>query len=948
MKSPSIEEETSANDLFVRLSVHELRGLERKTRAEIEEKKQELRSMVGEQYRDLISAADAIVSMKKAANAVQSKFDLMKMACDIDVISQKTVNAEPGNEAIVNEQRKYLYVSAAQMKLLVDVPEQIWHALESDQYLEASRLYLLAKMVYKNLLIEEGVPFVVIVIVQKQWDAISQFKNHILQRAESYLRNTICSAQLVTESLLSLMLLDDVTIKDGFRKLLSMRTVALQTVLESPKSKSTNTRTSRSHIIQQLNDATRLVKRVITQVYGIYVLQLTHAGLNPAALDNMSNETKLYNNLISTYVRQLQKNFCIQNSDKGEHKHMRDLDIASPATCTQPAISRIYSPNTNVHLLVRYLPESIQKYTPYINIDGTDGEELKLSSIREELDHWLSMAGELMSKQMSQLLSDCPDIKTLLDIRSAVWELLLEDELAAKNPSKSLDDGHVWSIACHALFGNTVSLWHTILKAPFKQQLEALIQDRAVSIRKQAQDLAVYLSESSKDYNAESDLSAHIWSSQAKAKEHGKRGDAQPTTGFVLPAMASTIDIIQFKETVKRCASCYPPACQKLQESFDQSVKNALDDYQSIGAALDSFMDQTDINTNQASELFSSTQDTHTYLKYHHEQCIGAIADYLEQTSQFLDALQREAGDQGSDDVSDSKAVFLGRLTRGIALTSTDLLAAFTHTAPNNGSQYTSALPSHGDRVQAYLDTQSKFIDLYHKANEIWSAKCVAKFENQVKQLLINERWNDINASAVLWQTVSGSGDNESLRLPGQATNAIIDALLTVCKEIHHAHSGTLDEPSLNSLCNRLLSAITKVYKAFMDGLKETTDSSVSMTEKGALQMLYDLQFLSKLLQAKTDGGPLEDVISSVKRKIDPINMRVFQSHITSNVERSCSKYAVMLGLLFTTAGRPQAITRKHASSSSEQPNTLPAAEQVPRFALLPIGHQPSSLMQRY
>jgi hypothetical protein len=54
-----------------------------------------------------------------------------------------------------------------------------------------------------------------------------------------------------------------------------------------------------------------------------------------------------------------------------------------------------------------------------------------------------------------------------------------------------------------------------------------------------------------------------------------------------------------------------------------------------------------------------------------------------------------------------------------------------------------------------------------------------------------------------------------------------------------------------------------------MDGLKETTDSSVSMTEKGALQMLYDLQFLSKLLQAKTDGGPLEDVISSVKRKVN-------------------------------------------------------------------------------
>jgi len=40
---------------------------------------------------------------------------------------------------------------------------QIWHALENDLYLEASRLFLLAKMVYKNLQMEEDVPFVVIV-----------------------------------------------------------------------------------------------------------------------------------------------------------------------------------------------------------------------------------------------------------------------------------------------------------------------------------------------------------------------------------------------------------------------------------------------------------------------------------------------------------------------------------------------------------------------------------------------------------------------------------------------------------------------------------------------------------------------------------------------------------------------------------------------------------------
>jgi hypothetical protein len=98
---------------------------------------------------------------------------------------------------------------------------QIWYALENDLYLEASRLFLLAKMVYKNLQIEEDVPFVVIVskigngyrwellrsnvcsrkntfpVVQKQWDAISQFRLHIIQKAENHLKNTSCSAQVV-------------------------------------------------------------------------------------------------------------------------------------------------------------------------------------------------------------------------------------------------------------------------------------------------------------------------------------------------------------------------------------------------------------------------------------------------------------------------------------------------------------------------------------------------------------------------------------------------------------------------------------------------------------------------------------------------------------------------------------------------------------------------------
>jgi hypothetical protein len=304
--------------------------------------------------------------------------------------------------------------------------------------------------------------------------------------------------QVVTESLLSLMLLDDVTIKDGFQKFLSMRKEALYSTVEFSKSKLVNERQAKAHIIQQLHDAIELIKQVIIQVYSIYILQIN--GSRSATLD-ASKDIELGDNLIATYVRQLQRNFSIQAISDVDQTQLQNLGIGLPASCSQPAISRIYSPNTNVHLLVRYLPESIQKYTPYININGEDGEGMRLQSVRDEMNHWLTGATDFLRDRIAHLLAECPDIQTLLDVRQTVWENLLEDELATNNPSSLAADHHIWSTACRPLFGKPLSLWHTILKSPFNQQLEELINDRTDIIKDQAQVLSLYLSTYSKDHS---------------------------------------------------------------------------------------------------------------------------------------------------------------------------------------------------------------------------------------------------------------------------------------------------------------------------------------------------------------------------------------------------------------------------------------------------------------
>ncbi|KAI9484319.1 hypothetical protein BDB00DRAFT_155261 [Zychaea mexicana] len=121
----------------------------------IETQKQELRSMVGEQYLDLISAADAIIAMSKNAHAVQNKLDRMEAACDVSTIRKKAAEAKAGqNEEGHDQKRRYVYALASLIKSLADVPEQIWHALENHKYLHGARLYELARMVYEYLDVE--------------------------------------------------------------------------------------------------------------------------------------------------------------------------------------------------------------------------------------------------------------------------------------------------------------------------------------------------------------------------------------------------------------------------------------------------------------------------------------------------------------------------------------------------------------------------------------------------------------------------------------------------------------------------------------------------------------------------------------------------------------------------------------------------------------------------
>lgn len=67
--------------LFELYNTEEIRQIERKVRGEIEQKKEELRQMVGERYRDLIDAADTIGEMRQCSESVVSSIQDINLYC---------------------------------------------------------------------------------------------------------------------------------------------------------------------------------------------------------------------------------------------------------------------------------------------------------------------------------------------------------------------------------------------------------------------------------------------------------------------------------------------------------------------------------------------------------------------------------------------------------------------------------------------------------------------------------------------------------------------------------------------------------------------------------------------------------------------------------------------------------------------------------------------------
>ncbi|KAL1175149.1 hypothetical protein V6Z11_A04G070000 [Gossypium hirsutum] len=201
-----------AESLFRANPISEIRNVESTTNKQIQDKKEELRQLVGTRYRDLIDSADSILHMKSASESISSNISSIHRC--IRSLSVSDLEPCPKLQSSPNNTtRLRIYGIACRVKYLVDTPENIWGCLDESMFLEAAARYIRAKHVHSNLMLPEGDLDHSILsnfpLLQHQWQIVDSFKAQISQRSRERLLDRGLSVAAYADALAAVAVIDE-------------------------------------------------------------------------------------------------------------------------------------------------------------------------------------------------------------------------------------------------------------------------------------------------------------------------------------------------------------------------------------------------------------------------------------------------------------------------------------------------------------------------------------------------------------------------------------------------------------------------------------------------------------------------------------------------------------------------------------------------------------------
>ncbi|KAG5650993.1 hypothetical protein H0H81_010293 [Sphagnurus paluster] len=420
---------TDPDELFARHTISEVKVVQHQLRADADAKQEELRLMVGERYRDLLQASTSIIaiasSSKRVVQTLEETRDIVLSQEEPPMPRRQT--RDHGNDAHLHT----LQLLSAHMKLLLDAPEHLWRLIERKQYLSAAWLFLLARVVHRALVRDDeqeegtwssqGVDVLEeFPLVQRQWEAVSQFRSQIIHKATLSLRECNASTEDTCAALLTLHLLDSRPLTETLSVFLAQRSKTLHDLLsweypgESPRpqeiqmnggplgslqANTTSTSDFRRRPVNEIKEATQTALDAISRAM-------------KTAQSIFDEESESQRSLVRRVLE------CIQSDSPNPTNKTQSLPAVLSLT-TQTLLTTLPSSS---HFLL--LPANLRSYKPYIDLTSSSST-IRHSYFTQKMREWFEKSCSHLQKAVARWFSTLLSVKEVWNVRAATKRWLL-------------------------------------------------------------------------------------------------------------------------------------------------------------------------------------------------------------------------------------------------------------------------------------------------------------------------------------------------------------------------------------------------------------------------------------------------------------------------------------------------------------------------------------------
>ncbi|KAH6806146.1 Vps51/Vps67 family of vesicular protein [Perilla frutescens var. frutescens] len=934
-----------AESLFRMKPISEIRNVEATTRKQIQEKSEELRQLVGNRYRDLIDSADSIVAMKSTGESIAANISAIH---DSILYSLSSSDVPRSPHASFKPVGTHDYGIACRVKYLVDTPENIWGCLDESMFLESSARYIRAKHVHFNLLNSKEKKNVLsnFPLLQHQWQIVEGFKVQISQRSRERLLDQTADLGIraYADALAAIAIIDELEPKQVVTLFIDSR---------------------KSIMSQKLSACCRDANADSSEVISVFcyilrIIQITISQVGELFLQVLNDMPLFYKTILDT-----------------------------------PPASQLFGgiPNPD---------EEVKLWNLFKDKLESDMILLDRDFISSTCSDWLrNCGGEITSKINGRYL---------IDVIGSGYDLSLAEKLIRETmDNKQVLEGSLewlksvfgseielpWKRTRELVLGEDSDIWDDIFEHAFVYRMKDIIDLR---------------------FNELSGVVDVVESVRAIAKPTVDHADPQDYLNkfqngggvwFMMPNGKKLVSIPGSKSHQPQendflsCLSTYfGPEVSRIKDAVDNCCQNVLQDLLS----------------------FLESPNAHCRLKdlvpYVQNKCYESLSTILLQLKNELDCLYGDLENKNNDDASKlspaiivERSLFIGRLLFafqkharhipvilgsprswvGKVMTSVSSpspiglkntrMATDSEVIDSPGrrmldssrkqtSLVATALFGTDDRLSSQLqELRQTTQDLCIRSYNLW----ISWVSNELSTLFsLNLEGDEALSSTapvkgweetvVKQQEQSSESQSEmKISLPSMPSLYVTSFLFYACEEIHRVGGHVLDKPILQNFARRLFDKVVRIYEDFLSA-EEGHGSQVS--EKGVLQVLFDLKFAADILSGghlKVNeefsetanvkspfrrkqkapqpnsfvGEHTKQLVNVLSQRLDPIDWLTYEPYLWENERQAYLRHAVLFGF-FVQLNRMHMDTVQKLPTNSE--SNIMRCSTVPRFKYLPIS----------